>query len=130
MNSNKGQNVRSMNQNNVDTISINPLEDIKKKLSFYDLKGGVRRPTTGDTRARPSQTNFGSKHDKSPNRSLITHGAQSYKGGTTNNANFFDFSGSRTTNIDSLRAFREKMRDKITKENSSRKNHSFHSHLN
>ena len=103
MSGNKGHNTRAMNSNNADTLGINPLEDIKKKLSFYDLKG-VRRPQTGDTRTRPSQSNFGNMHgksNKSPNKSLMSRGEQAYKGNNGNNSNFFDFSGSRTTNIDS-----------------------------
>jgi len=54
--------------------------------------------------------------------------AQSYKN-TANNI-FFDFGGSKTSNIDSLRDFRQKMRDKISKESSSRKNHSLHNYFN
>lgn len=65
--------------------------------------------------------------NKSPNRSLATTAAGSNN--NNNNSNFFDFNGSRTHNIDSLRAFREKMRDKITRESSSRKNYSFSSQL-
>lgn len=120
---------RMSQQNNLDGFGMNPLEDIKKKLSFYDLKGGVRRPQTGDTRL---QNRGGYANGKSPNKSLATSGVQSYnKNSNTNGGgNFFDFSGTRTSNIDSLRAFRQKMRDKITKESSGRKNNSFHSNWN